>query len=181
MQGLRRIAARLLPNQCYQRKLNKLEKENNEILNEINQTLQKINHRQETSELLAESNKLFDKSDRRVENSLNQIQNTFDKIHDKVFNFNNILIGAYLVLGTFPSESPKLKLWTTIFPIINLVYLVYIDIQQMEIHRFASREQEWTAPEREEYGKKISKQTRLSLLALLLSLGCLIYLITKLR
>lgn len=51
----------------------------------------------------------------------------------------------------------------------------------MEIHRFASREQEWTANEREEYGKKIDKQTLLSLLALILSLGCLIYMITKLR
>lgn len=157
-----------------------MDKEDSEILKQINQTLHKINTRQETEELFSESNKLFDKSDSRVENSLNQIQNTFDRIHDKVFNFNNILIGAYLVLGTFPSDSPKMKLWTVIFPIINLVYLVYIDVQQMEIHRFAAKEQEWKAEEREEHGRKISKQTRLSLFALALSLACLIYLITNL-
>lgn len=155
-------------------------KEDSEILKQINQTLQKINSRQEADELFSESNKLLNKSDNRVENSLNQIQNSFDRIHDKVFNFNNILIGAYLVLGTFPSDSPKLKLWTVIFPIINLVYLVYIDIRQMEIHRFAAREQEWTATEREEYGRRISKQTILSLFALALSLACLIYLTTSL-
>lgn len=157
-----------------------LDKEDKEILRHISQTLQKINHRQETDELVSESNKLFEKSDSRVENALNQIQNAFDRIHDKAFDFNNILIGAYLVLGTYPSDSPQLRLWTVTFPLINLVYLVYIDIRQMEIHRFAAREQEWTAVEREEYSNRISKQTRLSLLALVLSLGCLIYLIIQL-
>lgn len=157
-----------------------MDKEDKEILKQINQSLREINNRQETEELFSESNKLLKKSDERVENALNQIQNTFDRIHDKAFDFNNILIGAYLVLGTFPSESPQLKLWTVIFPLINLVYLVYIDIRQMEIHRFAAREQEWTAVDREEYGKRINKQTLLSLLALVLSLGCLIYLLVEL-
>lgn len=157
-----------------------MDKENLEVLKTISETLQKINNRQDSEEMFSESNKLFEKSDRRVENALHQIQNSFDRIHDKVFNFNNILIGVYLVLGTFPSDSPKLNIWTVVFPIINLVYLVYIDIRQMEIHRFASREQEWTSVEREEYGKRISKQTLFSLFALLLSLSCLIYLIMKL-
>lgn len=157
-----------------------MEKDHNEIIKQISEILQKINSRQETDKLFSESNKLLDKSDRRVENSLIQVQNTFDRIHDKVFNFNNILIGVYLVLGTFPSGSPKLNIWTVIFPIINLVYLIYIDIQQMEIHRFSSREQEWTTVNREEYGRKISKQTFLSLFALVVSIACLIYLITKL-
>lgn len=154
--------------------------ENNELLKQINETLLKINNRQEIEEMLSDSNKLFEKSDRRVENSLNQIQNSFDRIHDKVFNFNNILIGVYLVLGTFPSDSPKLNIWTVIFPIIILIYLVIIDIRQMEIHRFASREQEWTEEEREEFGRKIQKQTQYSLLALFLSFVCLGYLIFKL-
>jgi hypothetical protein len=157
-----------------------LDKENLEVLKTISDTLHKINNRQDAEEMFSESNKLFDKSDKRVENALNQIQNSFDRIHDKVFNFNNILIGVYLVLGTFPSDCPKLNIWTVVFPIINLVYLVYIDIRQMEIHRFASREQEWTSIEREEYGRRINKQTLFSLFALLLSLGCLIYLIIKL-
>ena len=97
-----------------------MEKENNEILKQISETLQKINRRQELDELSSESNKLLEKSDRRIENALNQIQESFDRIHDKVFNFNNILIGVYLVLGTFPNDSPKLNIWTVVFPIINL-------------------------------------------------------------
>ena len=157
-----------------------MEKANNEILKQINEVLQKINNRQEKEELFSESKEIFKKSDKRVENSLSLIQNSFDRIHDKVFNFNSILIGVYLVFGTFPKEFPILNIWTVIFPIFILIFLIYIDIRQMEIHRFASREQEWTTTEREDYGKKIRKQTLLSLLALGLSLVCLIYLIIKL-
>lgn len=161
-------------------KFNKLENTNNELLSQINESLKKINSRYETDELLSESKVLFDKSDRRVENALNQTQNVFDRMHDKVFNFNNILIGVYLVLGTFPNESPKLNLWTVVFPLINLVYLIYIDWRQMEIHRFASREQQWTPAERNEYSKKISEQTLLSLFGLVFSLACFGYIIIKL-
>lgn len=157
-----------------------MEKETNELLNQISETLREINARQESDELFSESTKLFEKSDRRVENALDQIQNTFDRIHDKVFSFNNILIGVYLVLGTYPSESPIINIWAVIVPIINLVYLIYVDIRQMEIHRFASREQEWNSAEREEYGSRNKRQTILSLLALGFSLVCLVYLIVRL-
>ena len=157
-----------------------MENENTETLKQINETLQKMYRIQETEELFAESNKLFERSDRRVEQALNQIQNSFDRIHDKVFNFNNILIGVFLVLATFPSGSPILNIWAVFFPIINLIFLIIIDVRQMEIHRFASKEQEWTSKERDKYGKKISQQALLSLLALTLSLACLIYLIIRL-
>jgi len=157
-----------------------MDKKEIDILEEINQSMKKISAHFETEKLFSESDKLISKAESRVENSLNQIQNTFDRIHDKVFNFNNILIGVYLVLATFPDKSPILRLWVAIFPILNLIYLVFIDIRQMEIHRFASRELEWSADEREEYGKKIRKQTNLSLIALITSIGCLIYLIIEL-
>lgn len=157
-----------------------MDKKEIDILEEINQSMKKISAHFETEELFSESDKLISKAESRVENSLNQIQNTFDRIHDKVFNFNNIMIGVYLVLATFPDKSPILKLWVAIFPILNLIYLVVIDIRQMEIHRFASRELEWSADEREENGKKIRKQTYLSLIALITSIGCLIYLIIEL-
>lgn len=157
-----------------------MDKEVIKLLEQIDNTLVEINIRERTSEMMEETNKIFDKSDRRVEHATNQIQNTFDRVHDKIFNFNNILIGAFLVLGTFPNETPHVKLWTIIFPIFNMAFMIYIDIKQMEIHRYAAGEQEWNNTEREKYGQKINKQTRLSLLSLLLSVCCLIYLIIKL-
>lgn len=156
-----------------------MDKETLEILEKINKTLVEINVRQKTDEMMSETNKLLDKSDRRVENAIDQIQNNFDRIHDKVFNFNNILIGAFLVLGTFPNDSPSVKLWTIIFPIFNMAFMIYVDYRQMEIHRFAAGEQKWTYVEREEYGRKINRQTLLSLFSLLLSILCLLYLIVK--
>ena len=96
------------------------------ILEEINKTLKEINARQETSELFSDSDELLKKVDTRVDHSTNQIQASFDRIHDKVFNFNNILIATYMVLGTFPNESPILKLWTVIFPVFNLIFLIFL-------------------------------------------------------
>ena len=149
------------------------------ILEEINKTLKEINARQETNKLISESDELFKKVDTRVEHSTNQIQASFDRIHDKVFNFNNILIATYMVLCTFPSESPILKLWTVIFPVFNLIFLIYLEIRQMGIHRFAANQKAWTDKERNQYGKKINSQTLLSLLSFGLTLGCLIYLIIE--
>jgi len=149
------------------------------ILEEINKTLKEINARQETNELFSESNELLKKVDERVEHSTNQIQNSFDRIHDKVFNFNNILIATFMVLGTFPNESPIIQLWTVVFPISNLIFLIYLEIRQMEIHRFVANEKDWTDIERSQYGKKINTQTLLSLLSFGLSLGCLIYIVIE--
>ncbi|MGQ7944721.1 hypothetical protein [Flavobacterium sp. WC2509] len=149
------------------------------LLEQINKSLAEVNIRQKTAEEMEDVNKILDRSDKRVEYSSQQIQSTFDRIHDKIFNFNNILIGAFLVLGTFPSNAPQVKLWTIIFPILNMVFIIYIDIRQIEIHRYATGEQDWNDSERDNYGKKINNQTLLSLLALFLSICCLIYLIMK--
>jgi hypothetical protein len=148
-----------------------------ELLEEINITLQEINRRLDTEEVFSESNKLIDNIEIRVEHSINQIQVSFDRIHDKVFNFNNIMIAAYMALGTFPVDSPILQLWTVIFPIINLIFLIFIEVRQMEIHRFAANEMKWTSKEREEFGERIHKQTLLSLGTMVISLGCLIYIL----
>lgn len=156
-----------------------MDKEVIKLLEQINTSLAKMNVREETNERMSDTYKLLDKSDKRVENSLDQIQNTFDRIHDKVFNFNNVMIGAFLVLGTFPGDAPHVKLWTIIFPIINMVFMIYIDYRQMEIHRYAAGEQDWTNSERKEYGNKINRQTRLSLFSLFLSVLCLFYLTIK--
>ncbi|MFC7774072.1 hypothetical protein [Flavobacterium sp. GCM10027622] len=154
-----------------------MDKEAIEILKNINKSLAEINVREQTREMFAESEKVLEKTDRRVEDSTNQIQNTFDRIHDKVFNFNNILIGAFLVLGTYPGNAPILKLWTIVFPIFNLIYKIVLDVEQMGIHRFAANQKEWEKGDMEEYGKRINRQTLRSLFSFFLSFCCLMYLI----
>jgi hypothetical protein len=149
-------------------------------LEEINKTLQTIERRFDVKEMFSESNQLIVNAEERVKNATNLIQSSFDRIHEKVFNFNNIMIAAYIALGTFPVDSPIIKLWTIIFPIMNLIFLIFIEIRQMEIHRFASNEMEWTSKERNEYGNRINKQTLLSLGSMIISLICLIYILFNL-
>jgi hypothetical protein len=156
-----------------------MEDQTQKLLKEISETLKAINDRQDTNEMFAKSDKRLDKVDQRIEYSTQQIQNTFDRIHDKVFNFNNILIGAFLVLGTFPSESPILYLWTVIFPIVNLVFMILLEIRQMNIHRFAANEEKWIESDYTKHGKMIDQQTLLSLLSFILSLSSLIYLVVE--
>jgi|SRR5690625_420581 len=152
-----------------------------DILEQINTNLSKIRVYMETDNLSKESERLFQKSDDRVEYSIKEIQNSFNRLHDKLFRLNNILIGVYLVLSTYPCENPKLKLWSVLFPLINLVYFIWLEYRQMEIHRFASNEQNWTKVEREEYGKKISSQNILSLLSIISTVIVLLYLILNIK
>ena len=100
-----------------------MEKESNEILKQISETLNKINARQEKDELFSETTKLLEKSDRRVENALSQIQNAFDRVHDKIFNFNNILIGVYLVLGTFPTNFRLYLIFGRLYSQLQILYI----------------------------------------------------------
>lgn len=157
-----------------------MEKEELEILKEINDSLKKMNLREETNELFSSSEKTFDKIERRAEHSTYQIQNSFDRIHDKIFNLNNLLIAVYLVLSTFPSNKPIMKLWLIIFPVLNMVYMIIIDYRQMEIHRYAANEMNWTPEQQVEFGKKISKQTLISFSSILTTFLCLIILIISL-
>ena len=150
-----------------------------ELLEEIDKSLKELNVRENIREEMSDSNKTLQKIDNRVEYSTNQIQNSFDRIHDKVFNFNNIILGAFLVLSTYPSNSPIINMWLIIFPIAILIFLVWLEIRQMGIHRLAAKENEWTSKELKEYGDRINKQTLLSLLSFVLSISSLLYLIYK--
>ena len=154
-------------------------KKNTEILAEIKDILSKISLEQETLELTEEAEGLIKKAKNRSDNSLNNIQNSFDRIHDKLFNFNSVMIAAFFVLGTFPNDSPVIKLWTSIFPTINLIYLIFIEYRQMEIHRFASNEMKWNENDRDQYGRKITTQSLLSFLSIIITVGIFAYLTLK--
>lgn len=138
-----------------------------ELLNEIKTSLSEIRSKQESKELTSDANKLLSRSEKRADDSLTNIQTSFNRIHDKLFSLNNILIAAFLGLGKFPSDNPMIPLWLSILPIANLCFLIYLEITQMEIHRFASNEEAWQDDDRELHGRKIGAQNMRSLLAML--------------
>ena len=75
-----------------------MENNGEKTLEEINDSLKYIVKHFDIKEQFSESDNLITKAENRVEHSTNQIQNSFDRIHDKVFNFNNIMIATYMVL-----------------------------------------------------------------------------------
>ncbi|MES2589875.1 MAG: hypothetical protein V4622_12930 [Bacteroidota bacterium] len=113
----------------------------------------------------------------REKYALRQIQASYDRIHDKVFNLNNITLGIFLVLSTFPQEKPILSIWSLGFPMATLIYIIFLDWQQMQINTFASRETEWTDEERKEYPDKVRIQGLLTMWSFFFSYVSVLYLI----
>ena len=112
--------------------------ENRDLLVEIKDILSEINSRDELNELTKESDGLKKKVDDREIHFIKQIQNSFDREHDKLFTFNSVMVAAYFVIISLPSESKIIEAWTLILPVINLGFLTYLEILQRRIYRFAS-------------------------------------------
>ncbi|TFD96402.1 hypothetical protein E2605_09530 [Dysgonomonas capnocytophagoides] len=60
----------------------------------------------------------------------------FDRIHDKLFTFNNMLIVSYFVLIALPNG--KTSPWYILIPVLNMLYLTFIDYRMMIRARFQS-------------------------------------------
>jgi hypothetical protein len=74
----------------------------------------------------------FDNFDKTAEKGQENILRYFNRIHDKLFMFNNILIAGYFALSQF---DINVSIKTIIIPIINLVYLIFLEYKMMELSR----------------------------------------------
>lgn len=104
------------------------------------------------------------KHDKIVEEGQKNIIKYFDRIHDKLFNFNNIIIAGFFALSKIENTVP---LWTILIPILNLMFLVYIEYRMMEMGRFDTNSGDKTLEEIRSNGKNISKTNLFSLLTIL--------------
>ena len=155
-------------------------KETNKILQRILEVLAKNEARVSTNELTAEGDKLIEKAEREGEEASKKIQSTFDRIHDKLFTVNGILVASYFGLGKFPTENPIISLWLALLPISVLIYLVFLEQQQMEIYRHASQRMNWNLDtDVAKYGRMINKQNLNSLFAIIVTLLLFTYLAIK--
>lgn len=69
------------------------------------------------------------------EEGLRNILKHFDRIHDNLFNYNNILIAGFFALG---QVDKTVSVKTVIIPLVNLVVLIYIEYKMMEKSRIES-------------------------------------------
>jgi len=155
-------------------------KETNRILSKMLELLKTNEARISTDELMAEGDNLIKKAEKEEEEASQKIQSSFDRIHDKLFNFNNMLIAAFLGLTKFPSEQPIFSLWVAILPILNLIYLMLLEKWQMEIYRHAAKRMEWDLTnDVEKYGKMINSQNLRSFFSIITTFGLFLFLVIK--
>ncbi len=106
-----------------------------------------------------------------------QFHTIFNRIQDKLFSLNGIFIAAFLVLGTFPSDSPVIKFWTVLFPTANLLLLIIVEFRQVRIHYFAIEElKNWGLKEDIKFDTMISFQSFLTLISILTTIAVIVYL-----
>lgn len=102
-------------------------------------------------------NPLFEKYEKQ---GYQNILKYFDRLHDKLFTFNNILIGGYFVLSQIDhSIDIKQVLW----PISNLVVFIYIEYRMY----FLSKTQAKISKGPEVASKFFKKTTVVTVLSLL--------------
>lgn len=154
--------------------------ETNIILKQILKVLIKNEVRISNNESTKESNEITEKFKNDSEDATKKIQSTFDRIHDKLFNFNNMLIAAFLGLSKFPSQNPMLSLWISLLPIANLIFLMLLEYWQMEIYRHQAKQMNWKIHEDfEKYEKMVSSQTLRSFFSVITTFGLFILLVIK--
>lgn len=118
------------------------------------------------SEMLAsdeELKKIYENFENTQKEGSKNILRYFDRIHDKLFNFNNILIVGYFALSKI---YYSIAVWQILIPICNMILLIYIDWRLMEKSRFESNIMKQSDVTIDLYGKKIDKTNLFSLFSI---------------
>jgi hypothetical protein len=102
----------------------------------------------------------------------------FDRIHDKLFTFNNILIVGFFTISKIDSN---VSIKYILFPITNLIILIFIEWYMMEISRTESNITKIPVSDFEKrlYGKykKITHYSLLEIISTAIITGVFLYLI----
>ncbi|KAF2516262.1 hypothetical protein E0W68_12065 [Flavobacterium salilacus subsp. salilacus] len=114
---------------------------------------------------------------KREEDGLQNLLKHFDRIHDNLFNYNNLLIGGFFALAQFQDNIPR---WTIVIPLMNLWFLILIEYRMMEKSRFEASITQQPIHLIDKYGESINKTNLFSLLSIITTLFvtiCFLYLI----
>lgn len=115
------------------------------------------------AELELEANGRDARMKRTEEDGVRDILKYFDRIHDNLFNYNNLLIGGFFALAQLQKDIPT---WTILIPIMNLWILVIIEYRMMEKSRFDASVTQQPFNTFNKYGKKIQNTNLISLFSI---------------
>lgn len=79
-----------------------------------------------------EEEKFEKKIEKIKEDAGKNILNHFNRIHDRLFTSNNIFIAGYFALSRV---QPNINILVIIIPLLNLVFLIFIEYLMMEKSR----------------------------------------------
>lgn len=104
---------------------------------------------------------------KREEEGLKNILKHFDRIHDKLFSINTVFIAGFFALIKI---SDNISTTTILIPILNMLYLIWIEYRMMEQSRFEADIKSKTPDEIQKWRKSISISNWLSFLSIALTL-----------
>lgn len=109
------------------------------------------------------------KIDKIKEDAVKNILSHFNRINDKLFTFNNILIGGYFALSRIEAD---INIKVIIIPLLNLVFLIFLEYLMMEKSRKEASVDELGLEEFIHFAEnKETKTTLYSLLAIISTLS----------
>ena len=100
----------------------------------------------------------------------------FDRLHDKLFNLNNLMIAAYVAIIVLPNI--KASMYYIIFPLINMLLLLYLDYRMMKYSIKQSQITTLNSSQRDECYDSLRRTNVLSFVSIMLTLltiGLFIY------
>ncbi|QES87354.1 hypothetical protein [Rhizosphaericola mali] len=104
---------------------------------------------------------------KREEDGLKNVLKHFDRIHDKLFSINTMFIAGFFTLIKL---SNNISTITILIPVLNMIYLIWIEYRMMEKSRFEADVKNKTPSEINKWGKSIRLNNWLSLFSITLTL-----------
>ena len=119
---------------------------------------------EELDDIMKEGEKRTARLERDEERAAGEIVKYFDRIHDNLFTYNNLLIGAFFALAQLHVTVSK---WTIIIPVINLWFLIYVDYRMMEKARYEASIMSQPFDTYDKHGKELTNTNLLSLMSII--------------
>lgn len=91
-----------------------------------------------------------------------------DRIHDKLFNLNNLVIATYVALLGFKKIEGT---WFLIIPVLNLIYLLYVDYSFADVSRMEARIRNHSRKTIDSAYKNITRNSMFSLISTIVILS----------
>jgi hypothetical protein len=115
-----------------------------------------------------ELQEMDDRLNKTEESGLLDLVKYFDRIHDKLFQLNTVIVGAYFALIAIQKNT---SVWFMLIPVLNVFLLLYVDYRMMEKSRLQSEIKSLGPKDITRYKRLIQNTNLYSLASILTTIG----------